>query len=346
MVADLALAQIERGTRTTVFMPDEGEDWLGAQLKGSEVSIERYALGGPLSPRCAVQLTTAFRRRGITLAHSHDFTMAVSGALSARVAGIPHVITMHGGRYYAERLRRRVVLRLAISSSRTTCAVSAKLAQQLRDDLGLTNGRISIIPNGVAPHAPVDSTLRRELALPDRVPILVSVGNLYEVKGHRFLLEALAQIRTDAHLVIAGRGDCEAELRQLADRLGLSTRLHLFGLRSDIPNLLAGADVFVLPSLAEGLPVALLEAMLAGCPIVASDVGDVHRAVGEEGALLAAPGDAAGLAVAIERLLLQPHLARALGAIARARASATYGLGAMVDRYAALYTTRARRTGR
>src|SRR5690606_11110919 len=90
MVADLALAQQARGCATTVFLPERGEEWLAAQLAGSAVGIERYALETPLSPRCAWTLASAFRRRGITLAHSHEFSMAVYGSCAARAVGIPH----------------------------------------------------------------------------------------------------------------------------------------------------------------------------------------------------------------------------------------------------------------
>lgn len=337
MVADLARAQRARGVRVTVFLPTHGEAWLAEQLAGSGVDIEYAVLRGPFAPRSVWSLGGALRRCGVTHAHSHDFTMAVNGACAARAAGIPHLITMHGGRYYQGRLRRRVALRLAVAGSARTCAVSARLAAQLCDDLHLPSARIDVVPNGVAPRAAAASTLRRELALPDGVPLLVAVGNLYPVKAHRLIVAALARIPTDAHLVIAGRGECEREVRELATRLGLEARLHLLGLRADVANVLGAADVFVLPSLSEGLPVALLEAMLAGCPIVASDVGDIRRAVGDDGAVLVAAGDTDGLAAAIERLLLDPDLARSLGRAARARALTAYGLETMVDRYATLY---------
>ncbi len=337
MVADLAREQQVRGCRTTVFLPENGEGWLAAQLEGSAVSVEHYALDTPLSPRCAWQLANAFRRRGITLAHSHEFSMAVYGSCAARAAQIPHVITMHGARYYAGKMQRRLAMRFAVASSQATFAVSSTLARQLSEDLRVERSRIDVVPNGVQPGTPVASTLRTELGIPAAVPIVLAVGNLYPVKGHRVLLEALALLPTDAHVVIAGRGASEQDLLGLAEQRGLLPRLHLLGLRNDIPNLLAAADVFVQPSLAEGLPMAVLEAMFAGRPIVASNVGDVGEAVGDDGALLVPPGDARELAAALTRVLEQPVLASALGANARGRAMRSYGLSSMVERYAALY---------
>jgi len=345
MVVELALEQSVRGCPTTVFLPDKGDDWLASQLEGSSVVIERYNLDTPLSPQCAREIAAAFRRRNIGLAHSHEFSMAVYGACAARTVRIPHVITMHGGRYYSERMRRRLAMRFAIASSQATVAVSEVLASQMSEDLFVSRAQLAVIPNGVRPAPPVESTLRSEIGIPDGVPLLVAVGSLYQVKGHRYLLEALSMMETDAHLAIAGRGELEEPLRDLAHSLGLSDRVHLLGLRGDIPNLLAAADVFVQPSLSEGLPLALLEAMFAGRPIVSSDVGDVHQAVGEDSALLVGPGDSQGLATAITRLLSDRALATALGENATRRARRAYGLSTMVERYAVLYAPLLQRHG-
>ena len=124
---------------------------------------------------------------------------------------------------------------------------------------------------------------------------------------------------------------------QARDR-GIAERVHLLGLRKDIAAILASADVFVLPSLSEGLPLALLEAMFAGCPIVASDVGDVADALadGESGVLVQA-GDPRALAAAIDGLLRNQERARELGQRARRRAAAEYDVSQMVRRYVDVY---------
>jgi glycosyltransferase involved in cell wall biosynthesis len=109
----------------------------------------------------------------------------------------------------------------------------------------------------------------------------------------------------------------------------VSNRVHLLGLRADVPAVLKAADVFVLPSLSEGLPLALLEAMFAGCPIVATNVGDVSIAL--------AHGEAGALAHAIDELLSNPLEARALGARASRRAAAEYDVSQMVQHYSTVY---------
>src|SRR5439155_112999 len=140
------------------------------------------------------------------------------------------------------------------------------------------------------------------------------------------------------HVAVAGRGELAAVLAEQARELGLAGRLHLLGLRTDVANVLAAADVFVLPSLSEGLPLALLEAMCAARPIVASAVGEVPVALAAGAAgLLVEPGNATALAAALHRVLANRFEAQLLGKSAQARAAAEYGIARMVTRYAALY---------
>ena len=115
-------------------------------------------------------------------------------------------------------------------------------------------------------------------------------------------------------------------------------RVHLLGLRSDVPEILAAADLFVLPSLSEGLPLALLEAMFAGRPIIASDVGEVAAALeGGSAGVLIPPGNPAALAAAIDELLTNPSRARELGDSSQAPRVAEYDVAHMVRRYASMY---------
>jgi glycosyltransferase involved in cell wall biosynthesis len=341
VVADLASSFQAADTQNVVFLPRDGEDWLRRQLDGSDVAIEYFKIDRPVSPSCARTLIEAFRRHQIDVAHSHEFSMAVYGGWAAWRAGIPHVITMHGGRYYASRLRRRLALRAAVALSAATVAVSSPLAQAISDDLGVERSRILMVPNGVRYVAPEHVTLRVELNLRPEDRLVVSVGNLYPVKGHQHLVDALALIATKyprLHIAIAGRGGLEDALRSRAADFHLSDRVHLLGLRADIPAILAAADVFALPSLSEGLPLALIEAMFAGRPIVATDVGEVGVALDDgQAGVLVEPGNVHALASAVDALLDEPARAKALGERAAAHARAHYSLPRMVARYATLY---------
>jgi glycosyltransferase involved in cell wall biosynthesis len=172
--------------------------------------------------------------------------------------------------------------------------------------------------------------VRRELGLPEGVPVIGLVGRLdHWGKGHKELFEAMASLmeRHPVHALIVGGGRRIDEVRQLADNLGLAGAVHFLGPRHDVPELLNAMDIFVLPSYSEGVSLALLEAMAAGLPVIATAVGGLPEVVtdGENG-LLIPPRDAGALAGALERLLSDPAWAQHLGANARAYVREHYSL--------------------
>lgn len=341
MVANLASHLQSAGAENVVIVPARGEGWLAQELGSSGVPVERFRHDQPNSLALTHQLADTLRRYRVVLAHSHEFSMAAYGAWAARRAGVAHLFTMHGSRYYAERLRRRVALRVAAMLSGAVVSVSNILRQHLCRDLWIRASRIATIPNGVRQMLITDGSLREELKVGPGDHLAVAVGNLYPVKGHSYLLEALgllAAVFPRLHVAIAGRGELEGPLRARARALHVDDRFHLLGLRSDIGNVLAGADLFVLPSLSEGLPLALLEAMQAARPIVASAVGEVPTVLeGGRAGVLVPPGDAAALAGALAGLLADPAHAHRLSAAAATRVAEEYSLGTMLARYVTLY---------
>jgi glycosyltransferase involved in cell wall biosynthesis len=341
VVGHMATMLQAAGARNVVFVHADGEGWLARQLEGSGVAVEYFRQDERLSRTCARTLEEGFRRHRIEVAHSHEFAMAVYGAWASWRAGIPHVITMHGGRYYAGRLRRRLALRAAIAASGRTVAVSRSLASQLSRDLWIRRSRVTMIANGVRYVRPDRVTLREELGLGPDDRLVVSIGNLYPVKGHCHLIEAVARLATahpTVHVAIAGRGGLLESLTVQARDRGVAGRIHFLGLRADVAAVLEAADLFVLPSLSEGLPLALLEAMFARRPIVATDVGEVATALagGEAGALVE-PGNPSALTAAIDSLLSDPNRAARLADAAVHRAAAEYDVAHMVRRYAEVY---------
>jgi glycosyltransferase involved in cell wall biosynthesis len=341
VVVQLATALSARGAHAVVFLPRDGEGWIQRQLTGCDAAIEYFTIERPLSPCSARTLAQSLRAHRIDVAHSHEFAMAVYGAWGSWRAAIPHIITMHGGRYYAERLRRRLALCAAMSVSASTVSVSSAFKVTLIRDLGVRGSRIATIPNGVHYESPRQITLRDELRLGLQHRLVVAVGNLYPVKGHLYLIDAVARLaerHPTLHVAIAGRGALDGTLRAQAARLDIHDRVHLLGLRADVPAVLEAADIFALPSLSEALPLALLEAMFAGRPIVAPDVGDVRAVLrGGELGVVVPPGDPAAIAHALDRLLGDPQNARALAAAAAVRARLDYDMSVMVDRYVTVY---------
>jgi glycosyltransferase involved in cell wall biosynthesis len=341
VVALLARTLQASGARNVVFLPEHGEGWLARELHGSGVEIDHFHLDKPFSPLCSRLLAAALRRHQVDVAHSHEFSMAVYGAWASRRARIPHVITMHGSRYYNGRLRRRVALRAAILASDCTVAVSDNLSHALRRELWMARTRVATVANGVAHPVPDRVTLRQELGLGPGDRLLVAVGNLYPVKGHRYLLEAvglLSERRPSLHVAIAGRGGLHEALAAQASALGIGARVHFLGLRSDVSAVLAAADVFVLPSVSEGLPLALLEAMFEARPIIASDVGEVSLALAHgDAGMLVPPGDSPALAAALDVIVGDPERAAAMGQRAQQRALAEFDVSRMVTRYLTIY---------
>jgi len=178
---------------------------------------------------------------------------------------------------------------------------------------------------GRAKRCPVDPRNRRpcprEFGIRPGERVLLAVGTLERHKGHRVLLEALSHLEREKdkvpwRLIIAGGrgGDQHDSLIEFAEETGLNDRVHVVTNRNDIPDLLALADIFVMPSLFEGLPMALLEAMIAGKAIVASATSGIPEAIesGREG-LLVSPGDVAALARALQSLLTDEARRNALG---------------------------------
>jgi glycosyltransferase involved in cell wall biosynthesis len=257
---------------------------------------------------------------------------------------------MHGGRYYADRLRRRLALRTAVAASGRTIAVSRSLASQLSRDLWLRDSRVAVIANGIRHIRAAGTSVREELGLDSNDRLLVATGNLYPVKGHRHLIEAvalLAPAHPTLHVAIAGRGELLESLSALARARGVADRVHFLGLRPDVAAILEAADIFVQPSLSEGLPLALLEAMFARRAIVASDVGEIATALnGGQAGVLVEAGNSPTLAAAIGSLLDDPHRAAQLAEAASRRAAAEYDVSHMVQRYVDVYEELLQPSGR
>ncbi|HEX7090795.1 MAG TPA: glycosyltransferase family 4 protein [Longimicrobiales bacterium] len=358
MVLQLAEELRRRGHSICFIGPANGCGWLGGEFRKAGFDTESFSLRRPLDLGCLRDLVRIFRQRSIEVAHCHEFTMAVYGTAAARVTRIGSVVTMHGGKHALGARRRRMALRWAFRHSGGVVAVSEASRAELLATLGEPRGGIHVVRNGIrfVPGAHGDG-VRRELGATHDESVIVAVGNLYPVKGHLVLLKALAVLR-ELHpelkwrLAIAGTdgfgGTAGGEgpaLRRFAEEHGLSDRLHLLGFRTDVPDLLAAADIFAMPSLSEGLPMAMLEAMFAGKAIVASAVGGIPEVIThEEEGLLVPPGDPDGLATALARLLRDEALRRAIGNEARRRAEEAFSIEAMANEYERAYRVARERT--
>ncbi|MFH1036332.1 MAG: glycosyltransferase [Pseudomonadota bacterium] len=238
------------------------------------------------------------------------FPDAWAGLMASRRLGLPLVVKLHGSDLNSLRADpdRLPFLRQTLCQAQAVVAVSPSLAQAAAE-LGAPPERLHLVPNGVDQELfrPADrATARRELGLPLGVPLLLYVGWLVPVKGPEVALKALALTPGAHHLVLVGDGAQRQALQALSRELGLAGRVTWAGTQphASVARYLAAADALVLPSRSEGEPNAVLEALAAGRPVVASAVGGVPGLVAEglQGALVP-PGDAPALAAAFDRVL-------------------------------------------
>jgi glycosyltransferase involved in cell wall biosynthesis len=221
--------------------------------------------------------------------------------------------------------------------------VSDDTTHNLRHYERIPEGKLATIPNGIdlQPIRSDATQLRQELGIAPGTPVIGTAGRLAHQKGLEFLVQAAEMLRPrfpDLKILIVGEGSEQAALQEMVDRAGLQENVRLLGLRMDIPDLLALFDIYALPSRWEGLPMAILEAMAAGLPIVGSAVGGVPTAVREGvNGFLVEPEDAASLAGALERLLNDPNLRRRMGEAGRKRYEASFTARQMTRRYEKLY---------
>jgi glycosyltransferase involved in cell wall biosynthesis len=345
MLLHLAEELRARGYGICPVLPAKGVGWLGREFRARGFEPEAFHLRRPLDWRCVTGIAEVLRRRKVDVVHSHEFTMAVYGAAATRWWGRqPLIVTIHGGPHPLTHWRRGLAFRWAMRRSRATVAVSDATRRRFVEGLGVAPDAIGVVHNGIRPPAPGRrAPVRAELGVSDDTALLVSVGNLYPVKGHAVLLRALVQLAEHTDLprwrvALAGRGQEAEPLKAFAREHGLAERVTFLGHRDDVPDILAAGDLYVMPSLSEGLPLSLLEALFAEKPVVASAVGGIPEVVtdGESGRLVP-PNDPPALAGALAELLRDPRRARSLAGAGLRRAREAFTLEHMTTEYERLY---------
>lgn len=319
-----------------------------------------FSLGDPRSRRAAVvRLRRSIRTLAPDLVHTTLFDADVVGRTAARLAGVPVVSSLVNVHYGPEQLAdprlrpNRVRAAQAIDTiTARACvrfhAISDHVADVMSQRLRIRRDLIDVIPRGRDPELLGERTTARRVAsraalgIDAHVPVVLAVARQEHQKGLDVLVDAFPAVLAavpDAQLIVAGReGQGTPALRSAVRRLRLERHVRFLGARSDVPDLLCAADVFVLPSRWEGLGGALLEAMALEAPIVASDIPPVREILTDDAtATLVQPEDALSLSDALIATLKDPDRAAMLASRARARFLDSFAVDGVAERMIGFY---------
>ena len=297
------------------------------------INFNLPGLNGWVWLRFFLHLCWVLHRYRIQLIHTNSYVPGNYARPAAALMRVPVIVDhWHGFTRFSR--KRKIICRLLGRVTDLSLAVSQGVRDYLIEPGGLDPARVRVVPNGVdlerlRQHRPRNE-VRRELGLTSGARVVGLVARLdHWGKGHREFFAALSALkeRYPIEALIIGGGRRAEEMRQLVADLGLAGRVHFLGQRPDIPDLLSALDIFVLPSHSEGVSLALLEAMAAGLPVIATRVGGLPEVVtdGVNG-LLMPPQDPEALAQALARLLDDPALAKELGENARRHVKENFSL--------------------
>lgn len=346
VLVNLVNALTEDGEFEVVVSAREGGPL--TQLISPTVPVTLIPKRRTVDLRYLVRLVSLLRKERIQLVHSHMFGNNLYGFLAASIAEIPIVQTLHGMDELRSSLRilayRRMARRVPWFVS-----VSQSLSVRFLEAVPAARSKMRRIYNGIPmprPRTPAEvAAKRRELGLPAEARVVGCIGNVKPIKGYEILFQAAAEIlakQPQTVFLIAGlfseSSPYEKGLLPLLDELGIRDQVKFLGFRKDIPDLLALMDVFVLPSMMEGHPIALLEAMAMGRPVIATAAGGIPEVIrsGETG-LLVPSRDPAALRDAILFLLDDQARAAELGTNGQAVVQREFSVARMVKAYTTLY---------
>ena len=342
--AQVHVLDLVRGLQERIdFVVAVGDDpFLPEALRDLGVRVEVFAdLRREIAPRADARtlaglrgLIRSFRPH---LVHTHSTKAGVLGRAAAWREGVPAIHTAHAWSFSDGLPRRRIAMAVPVeilagrATRRFVVVSDADRRIALRYRVARSD-RVSVVHNGVP-----DTDLR---SVPDAAgpPTIAMVARIAAPKDHSLLVRALARVPQPCRLLLVGDGPGRAALEAEIEGLGLTDRVDLAGESSEVPRMLAGAQVAALVSRQEGFPLAVLEAMRAGLPVVASDVGGVAEAVEHElTGLLVPRGDEAALAAALTRLVVDPSLRRRFGDAGRHAYEARFTAAHMVAGTEAVY---------
>ncbi len=327
---------------TIISLRCNGSPSIARELEAQGIRVETYPGARLVEPRRIVRLYRFLKSEKFDLLHTHLTYANSLGSFCGRITGTPVVASLHSESEDPDRLRSSLETWALRFGARRVIGVGRVVAEA--NSQRLRGHCLDVIPNPVerAPSlSPGERTkLRSAMGGNSSGPLIVCVGRLTAQKGHLDLLTAFADLvaaHPSAALAIAGEGKMRGELEQEIQRLGLEKNARLLGAQEGVPRLLAASDIFVTASQIEGLPLAVLEAMAAGLPVVATKVGDIPNLVSSHTGILVPPGQPCLLQESLDTLIRDPHRAKRLGEAGREHVSVEYSVDTWVRKLLSLY---------
>jgi glycosyltransferase involved in cell wall biosynthesis len=318
---------------------------IGEEIRRTGVPFRVLGLNpGLRRPWDVLGIRKYLRQTSPQIVHTFLLTASLYGRPAAMLAGVPIVIGTEVNIYERKRVHHALAEQWLMRGTDRILVSAESVREFYVRQVHADPGKVEVIYNAVD-WAALDAMssraeLRASVGVPADAPLACIIARLTEQKAHGVLFEALAQQESLAalHLLVVGDGELGDQLRSRAETLGLNKRVHFLGARRDLGTLLQASDLFVLPSLWEGLPLSMVLAMGAGLPVVATRVAGIPEVVrdGETG-LLVPPGDSRSLGQALSKLVEQPALGRRLGAAARAFVGPRFGSTGYVAAISDLY---------
>ncbi len=326
------------------------------KIEGSEVEVKSVDMRNRFNPGVILQLADLMKRENVDIVHSQGARADFFARIAAKLSGVSIVVStvpMPVEGFDVNPIKKLIYIIFNRFSERFVdrfIVVSGSLEKIMIEKHGIESQRVVKIYNGIEKDeyciadeeiAYRRSRFRKESDLGDNVPVIGVIGRLVWQKGFEYFVEAIPDILRrfpKAMFLIVGEGELKAELKMKSKMLKLEDKIIFTGFRNDIKDVLASVDTFVMPSLMEGLPVVLLEAMAMMKPIVATKIEGI-REVLENGltGLLVSPKDPQVLSEAIVDLLIHKDKARQMGLAARKVVEERFGVDIMVQKVEGVY---------
>jgi glycosyltransferase involved in cell wall biosynthesis len=321
---------------------------LGAELRGEGFHVEVLQRKPGLDWRCAWRLARFLRREQVDVLHAHQYTPFFYAVMARLMCRRPAILFTEHGRHFPDYPRRKRIIfnRLMLQRRDRVVGVGKAVADALVTNEGIRAERVAVIYNGMdtslfRPGLHDRDTLRRELGVGSGDFVIMQVARLDYLKDHATAVRTIQRLVADfpaSRLLLIGEGPEHDKIAALVEQHRLADHVRFLGLRGDVARLLHAADVFLLTSISEGIPLTLIEAMATGMPVVSTNVGGVPEVV-EDGVTgyLAPAADDAALAEHLRRLA-QDTLSRGhMGECGQKRAVALFSEREMHARYLDLY---------